>query len=52
MFIIRAWSVSGPLVPRRGGKEAPILLSPLFLLHNWSGVCQSPETDPQNSPQS
>lgn len=40
------WSVTGMLAQDRGGGKAPILSSLLFLVHNWSHVCQSSRTCP------
>lgn len=46
-----SWSVTGVLAQGRGAEETPIRSSPQFLVHNWSGVCQSPGTPPQSSSQ-
>ena len=40
------------LLRARGGEETTILSSSLFLVGNWSGVCQSPRTGPWSSFQS
>lgn len=45
------WSVMEFLVQARGGKEAPILSSLLFLVCNRSGTSQSLETQPQSCAQ-